>query len=61
MTEPGAGSDLQGVSTTAAIDGDDFVINGAKTFITNGQVWRDNVESVCMHATESMYERSEGA
>lgn len=37
MTEPGAGSDLQGVRTTALRDGDDFIINGAKTYITNGQ------------------------
>ena len=37
MTEPGAGSDLQGVRTTAVIDGDDFIINGSKTYITNGQ------------------------
>ena len=37
MTEPGAGSDLQGVRTTAKRDGDHWVINGAKTFITNGQ------------------------
>ncbi len=37
MTEPGAGSDLQGVRTTARRDGDEFVINGSKTFITNGQ------------------------
>ncbi len=37
MTEPGAGSDLQGVKTTAIRDGDDFIINGQKTFITNGQ------------------------
>ncbi|GAA5317554.1 MAG: acyl-CoA dehydrogenase family protein [Candidatus Pelagadaptatus aseana] len=37
MTEPGAGSDLQGVRTTAKKDGDEYVINGSKTFITNGQ------------------------
>ena len=37
MTEPGAGSDLQGVKTTAKKDGNHFVINGSKTFITNGQ------------------------
>ena len=37
MTEPGAGSDLQGVRTTAKKDGDEWVINGSKTFITNGQ------------------------
>ncbi len=37
MTEPGAGSDLQGVRTTAIEDGDDYVLNGSKTYITNGQ------------------------
>jgi alkylation response protein AidB-like acyl-CoA dehydrogenase len=36
MTEPGAGSDLAGISTTARRDGADWVVNGAKTFITNG-------------------------
>lgn len=36
MTEPGAGSDLRGIRTTAVRDGDDWVINGSKTFITNG-------------------------
>ncbi|MFZ2663668.1 MAG: acyl-CoA dehydrogenase family protein [Rhodoferax sp.] len=37
MTEPGAGSDLQSVRTSAVRDGDELVINGQKTFITNGQ------------------------
>jgi len=37
MTEPNTGSDLQAVRTTALRDGDDYVINGAKTYITNGQ------------------------
>ena len=37
MTEPGTGSDLQGVKTTARREGDEYVINGQKTFITNGQ------------------------
>jgi len=37
MTEPGAGSDLQGIKTTATPDGDGYKINGSKTFITNGQ------------------------
>lgn len=37
MTEPGAGSDLQGVKTSALKDGNHYVINGQKTFITNGQ------------------------
>ncbi|HEY3017146.1 MAG TPA: acyl-CoA dehydrogenase family protein [Nocardioides sp.] len=36
MTEPGAGSDLQGIRTTAVDKGDHFVLNGSKTFITNG-------------------------
>jgi acyl-CoA dehydrogenase len=37
MTEPGTGSDLQGVRTTAKRSGNGYVLNGAKTFITNGQ------------------------
>ena len=36
MTEPGAGSDLQGVRTKAELDGDHYVVNGSKIFITNG-------------------------
>ena len=36
MTEPGAGSDLQGMRTAAVRDGDDWILNGSKTFITNG-------------------------
>ncbi|NLU63838.1 acyl-CoA dehydrogenase [Rhodococcus sp. HNM0563] len=46
MTEPGAGSDLQGVKTTAVRDGDEWVINGQKTFITNG-IHADLVIVVC--------------
>jgi acyl-CoA dehydrogenase len=37
MTEPGTGSDLQGVRTTARKSGNGYVLNGSKTFITNGQ------------------------
>ena len=37
MTEPGAGSDLQGIRTTAIRDGNHYVVNGSKTYITNGQ------------------------
>ncbi len=37
MTEPGTGSDLQSIKTTAKMDGNEYVINGSKTFITNGQ------------------------
>ena len=38
MTEPGAGSDLQGVKTNAKKDGNDYLISGSKTFISNGQL-----------------------
>lgn len=38
MTEPGAGSDLQGIRTTARRDGNHYVVNGSKTYITNGQL-----------------------
>ncbi|MFF0632981.1 acyl-CoA dehydrogenase family protein [Nocardia sp. NPDC004151] len=37
MTEPGTGSDLQNIKTTAIRDGEHYVVNGSKTFITNGQ------------------------
>ena len=53
MTEPGAGSDLAGIRTTAVRDGDAYVINGQKTFITNG-IQSDLVIVVCktdVHAT----------
>jgi acyl-CoA dehydrogenase len=46
MTEPGTGSDLQGVRTTALKDGNELVINGSKTFITNGNM-ADVVIVVC--------------
>ncbi|HEY4244035.1 MAG TPA: acyl-CoA dehydrogenase family protein [Kofleriaceae bacterium] len=38
MTEPGTGSDLAAIATTAVRDGDDYVLNGSKTFISNGQL-----------------------
>ena len=38
MTEPGAGSDLQNTKTSARREGNQYVINGSKTFITNGQM-----------------------
>ena len=46
MTEPGAGSDLQAVRTSARRDGDDFIISGSKTYITNGQN-ADIILTVC--------------
>jgi len=36
VSEPGAGSDVAGIRTTAKRDGDDYIVNGAKTYITNG-------------------------
>src|SRR4029079_18879518 len=36
VSEPGAGSDVAGIRTTAKLEGGDYVINGSKTFITNG-------------------------
>src|SRR5271167_314930 len=46
MTEPGAGSDLAGIRTSAVRDGDDWIINGAKTFISSG-INGDLVVVVC--------------
>lgn len=46
MTEPGTGSDLAAVRTTARREGDNYVLNGAKTFISNGQI-SDAVIVVC--------------
>ncbi len=47
MTEPATGSDLAGITTTAVRDGDEFIVNGAKTFITNG-INSDLVIVVCI-------------
>jgi alkylation response protein AidB-like acyl-CoA dehydrogenase len=38
MSEPGAGSDLKAITATATLDGDHYVLNGSKTFISNGQL-----------------------
>ena len=46
MTEPGAGSDLAGITTSARRDGDDWIVNGAKTFISSG-INADLVVVVC--------------
>ena len=46
MSEPGAGSDLQGIRTRAVKDGSDYVISGSKTFISNGHI-ADLVLLVC--------------
>ncbi|MEM7292033.1 MAG: acyl-CoA dehydrogenase family protein [Pseudomonadota bacterium] len=52
MTEPGAGSDLRGIRTRAERDGDEWVINGSKIFITNG-IQADAIAVVCRTDPES--------
>jgi acyl-CoA dehydrogenase len=52
MTEPGAGSDLQNIKTTALKDGNGYVINGSKTFISNGQT--ANLILVCAKTDPSL-------
>jgi acyl-CoA dehydrogenase len=56
MTEPGTGSDLQSVATKAVQDGEDLVINGQKTFITNGQ----NADLVILVAKTDPSARAKG-
>ena len=56
MTEPGTGSDLQAIKTTAIRDGDDYVINGSKTFITNGY----NANLICVVAKTDPNEGAKG-
>lgn len=56
MTEPGTGSDLQSVATRAILDGEDLVISGQKTFITNGQ----NSDLVILVAKTDPNARSKG-
>jgi len=56
MTEPGAGSDLQGVRTTARREGNEYVVNGSKTYITNGQ----NADLIIVVAKTDPNARSKG-
>jgi acyl-CoA dehydrogenase len=51
MTEPGTGSDLAGIRTSAVRDGDHYILNGAKTFITGG-ILADLVIVVCRTSTD---------
>ncbi|OBJ31378.1 acyl-CoA dehydrogenase family protein [Mycolicibacter heraklionensis] len=57
MTEPGTGSDLAGMRTTAVRDGDDYILNGAKTFITGG-IQADLVIVVARTSTDPDNRRS---
>jgi acyl-CoA dehydrogenase len=59
MTEPGTGSDLAGIRTRAARDGDHYVLNGAKTFITGGHL-ADLVIVVCRTADAAPDDRRSG-
>ncbi len=60
MTEPGAGTDVLGMSTVAVRDGDNYILNGGKTYITNGyeaQVFQvyakvSHDEAVCVRERE---------
>ena len=56
MTEPGAGSDLQAIATTAVAEGGDYVINGQKTFLTNGM----NADLICVVAKTDPGEAAAG-
>jgi alkylation response protein AidB-like acyl-CoA dehydrogenase len=56
MSEPGAGSDLAGVRTTAVHDGDGYLLNGQKTFITNGE----NADLVIVVAKTAMDQGAHG-
>lgn len=56
MTEPGTGSDLQSVATTAIKQGDHYVLNGQKTFLTNGQT----AELICVVAKTDPSEGGKG-
>jgi alkylation response protein AidB-like acyl-CoA dehydrogenase len=56
MTEPGTGSDLQAIRTTALRDGNHYVVNGSKTYITNGQ----NADLVIVVAKTDPKERARG-
>lgn len=53
MTEPGTGSDLANIQTTAKLDGDHYVINGQKTFITNG-IHADLIIFACKTDTKAV-------
>ena len=50
MSEPGAGTDVLGMRTTAVRDGDDYVINGAKMWITNGCINDTDLGDVSIYA-----------
>ena len=57
MTEPGAGSDVRGMTTSAALDGDDWVINGTKQFISHADI----SDFIILFATTGVDETERGA
>ena len=56
MTEPNTGSDLQNINTKAEINNDKIILNGAKTFITNGQ----NANLILVVAKTDLTKRAKG-
>merc|ERR1712227_417423 len=58
MTEPSGGSDLQGMRTDAVRDGDDYILNGSKVFISSG--WMADVVLVCAITDKTAKKKSNG-
>ena len=58
MSEPAAGSDLRGLRARAVLDGDEYVVNGSKTFVSNGQHCDIVVTVVCTGDSADVHEMS---
>ena len=61
LTEPGAGTDAQGCQTKAVLDGDEWVLNGSKCFITNGKVADVSIVIAVSYTHLDVYKRQEMA